>query len=336
MLWTVGDKGFLPSLDPIFNLPIKNIDNIQFVYVLENLISILPDLLVERQFREEVIYELRQMFGFYNHSIMDTLGGEGELERIFLIFCTFASAYVFAEGEIPMGRVPKEMSIPLSRVSHLCRRYPVLSYTSYVLYNWRKKVYQKGFSLDNIEPIVTFTNLEEEKKLISSFVMAEYDAAKVIKSISGPCEELLRSVQHFFKINNERLQDLDWRTSLYYQDFNKIMFEGWQCEPMRYRCNPFTQTPLISLFARIFGIKFENSAINWIENELKFYRALDHTGFLGAVHSIRHVVEQDGDLKLLYDESLDFFAQFIDYVPFTADQKSAIKTELQKNYFGRS
>jgi indoleamine 2,3-dioxygenase len=118
---------------------------------------------------------------------VENLSNEGEIRLAILYYHMIQSAYIhIEEGE---SVIPKNIAIPSVFLSKKLNRGsyskpPMLGYLSYVLDNWRLKDKNAQFSLENIEPLVTFTGTESEKAFILTHLMPfEYIGEGGIKDV---------------------------------------------------------------------------------------------------------------------------------------------------------
>lgn len=266
-MWQVKDKGFLPDCTPVKRLPIKDYNNTQFVVTLENLASNLPNFISARCIREELVVGLRQLAPVYNKpDLIDSIGEEKDIERLYMLFCMFATAYVHADGEITANRVPKEISVPLARAAHLARRHPMLNYHSYILCNW-------SIHNNKIEPLVTFTNEPEETAYIAALVKLETETK--FDTLDWAHDWLLKYVE----VKKEF-------SSRYFYPFQGIMFEGWQHKPLDYLC--YMNSPTFSYIERLLGLNPDN---------FDKHRPVQHNEFLNSVKPLTKI---DQDFKRFF------------------------------------
>ncbi len=342
MLWNVESRGFLPALDPINTLPISDFKNTQLIYTLENLSTNMPSFLLERRGREEMVCMLRDLFSVYGHFVIDSMGGESEVERAFFLYQFFANAYMNAPLENVHDRVPKEISIPIARAAHLCHRQPILNYTSYVLYNWRKKKQDGPIAANNIDAITTFTDTEIERLMIASFVEMEADAAEIIKARQTTLDNFLavvkevldKAVSRLNKIKTKvRDEDIQAHRTLHnlYRPFKNVLYEGWKHERTSYDCNVFCQSPLFSLLYRTLGIRLKDLLLQQAEHDICFYRPPAHNSFLGSVPSVRERAEKE-DLHEIYDECLSLFVEMHKEMLMASEWKTPRINELTQYY----
>src|SRR5262249_39067143 len=83
--------------------------------------------------------------------------------------------YVWEDVCNPATHLPPFL---LTNLCKLCEKYPrprlpMLTYQDYVLNNWRLKNPEKGLTLDNIEPLFTFTGSNDEAWFITIHIVIE-------------------------------------------------------------------------------------------------------------------------------------------------------------------
>lgn len=160
--------GFLPGKDPLIELPEK------FSF-LDELADALPDLLTER--------ELRPVLNKLDPVSTDTLK-DLELNRAHMIYSFLASAYVHAINEDPVKKLPKGISLPLVALSKkLEKEKPNMSYDAYALYNWRRRDRAKGLRIENLDTLITFTTLPDEKWFILTHTEIEDKAVLGLQAL---------------------------------------------------------------------------------------------------------------------------------------------------------
>lgn len=297
MLWNVENKGFLPSCDPIMQLPVSNYKNTQLVFALENLTHMMPCFLSERRWREEVVYELRSVMSKFGNVLVDKFSSPAELERAFLLFGMFANGYLFSAGDTHMQRLPKEIALPLTELAKACGRRPVLDYTSYVLYNWQR--YEDG----RIEPLVTFTDTATEKKIIEAFVRHSFDVAGMINSRKADSPVVYMS-KWKTTLENIVLRMCNLRKDVNSKEFD-LLGEYYnnqgECE-----CNPFAQAPWFSVLYKVFSAVDKDPLLQKAETDICEYRPTAHNQFIANVNSMSGLVVDEATLEL-YNDCLELF-----------------------------
>lgn len=295
MLWNVDDKGFLPSCDPLIQIPISNYKHTQLVFVLENLAFMMPCFLTERRWREEIVYELREVSSKFGNTLVDKLGSAAELERALVLFNMFANAYCFSYGDIHIQRLPKELSVPLAKAAKCCGRRPVLDYTSYILYNWQQ-------NNDKIEALVTFTDTKLEKNLIEAFVCQEFDLVKMINNCTRTADSPAAYISKWKDTLASMLGRLrNLRNNLDSKEF-EVLSEYYNGHN---DCSIFAQSPIFSILYKMFSAVNKDPLLQKAESDICDCRPSAHNQFIANVNPIVSLIDQT--TKLAYNECLQLF-----------------------------
>lgn len=258
MLWSINDRGFLPTTDPIQFLPIQKFEDTELIYTWENLSENIAPFLKDKCLREEVIHTIRKSDHAYYFGFLDGLGGQAAYERAFFMLAYFSTAYVNSKEGYRKKKLPKELSIPLSRAAHLVGRNPILDYTSFCLYNWKRKN-AEAITTENIDILLTFTGSDEEKSLLSTFVEFEFGANEIFHSITlvGVYEFLCR-YNALLETARKQSAELIDELGHYLYNFENLIYENWKPDPTTYSCNFFFQSPTLHLLYRLLDINFKN------------------------------------------------------------------------------
>lgn len=143
------ERGFLPTTDPLEQLPDET--------VLNQIGAELPKLLTARQFRH---------FVQDHHAVMGPVADDWGLDvfRCAMRTLSFAGhAYVWEDPDHPAARLPASLACPWYLVAQQLGRPPVLSYASYALHNWRRLDPLQPIELGNVVLLQNFLGgLDEE------------------------------------------------------------------------------------------------------------------------------------------------------------------------------
>lgn len=111
------------------------------------------------------------------------ISSKGEMERAMLVLSFLGNAFVHKSGE-ESPVIPRNLAVPWRYVATRIGRPPVLSHASAVLANWKRKENLGVISLDNIEPLVTFTRTSDERWFYMVTVEIESQAAEAISAVA--------------------------------------------------------------------------------------------------------------------------------------------------------
>lgn len=162
------ERGFLPSWDPIRELPPALAPWDEYAYAL-------PKLLVSGRVR----HFLRQMPLLDPSPYLET---EGQWRRAMQALSYLGHAWVWGEST-PSDTLPANIAQPWYVVAQRLGRPPVLSYASYALDNWYRLEKEGPITLDNIALIQNFLGGLDEEWFILIHVAIEAAAAPAIRSI---------------------------------------------------------------------------------------------------------------------------------------------------------
>lgn len=325
MIWNMDGRGFLPNPDPLVLLP-ADYKNTELVFTWENLAHIVPHYLKEECLREEIIAALRKANTGYYHGFVDNFNSPKVFERIFMLLGYFAVAYVNSPEGRQKKKLPKEITIPFLRVAHYVSRHPVLDYTAYCLYNW-KKVKQSDRIIDNVEPMLTFTNTDEEKLLVSTMVNMECMAGDLLPSWHN-----LSHVVEILSRLNELLKNMWSRIGKsfliqFFQDFN-LVYEGWEENKHSYSCDILLQSPVFASLCKYLDIRSANEYVNKHCSMFSGQRPQCHINYIHSIQPIRDSIDKKS--KSLYNDCLEELTILYNNLAFRASKEEvkAVQDDL--------
>jgi len=341
-MWELKDRGFLPPEDPIHYLPDEEDRTyIPLIYTLENLSSVLPVLIEDRHIREEAVFQLRSVFAIYDDYFAFNVGDTDTAERGMLIYSYLASAYVYARHENPANRIPKEIAIPLVRFAERTGRYPILSYASYCLYNWKRLDPNKPIELGNIELLQNFCTPEVGKRDEDWFILVHVDienkAAPGITAIAGLDEVITEgnepAIQKAFDSVYQSLVEMNKTLKRmpeecdpdnyfrfirpYIFGFENIVYEGYfDNKPQSFRGETGAQSSVVPAFLAALGIHHEDSVLMKHLKVMREYMPPPHRKFLvdlekkSAKQNLWTVADSNPKFRDSYNECVDQLLQF--------------------------
>lgn len=323
MTWDVNKRGFLPPNDPLQTLLSSRWAYTPLTGVLENVSVMLPFLVEERRFREEVVAQLRPVSHHFDDNFLDTAPPE-YLERLMLLYSYLASAYVYARHEIPATRIPQEIAVPLVKIAKKVGRHPILSYASYCLTNWRRLNPMGQVELGNIELLQNFCSpavgKQDEDWFILVHVEIEARAAQGVAAIDEllvrdswlsrlsqnmTSEEdelflagILRRLSTSMVLMNAVLSRMPERCSPdnyfrwvrpYIFSFKDVVYEGcFDNKPVTFRGETGAQSSIVPSFLPALGIKHQDSLLTKHLTEMREYMPEFHR---------RYIARQEGTFR---------------------------------------
>lgn len=307
------ERGFLPPVDPLFNLP-------EYYRELELLGADLPKLIVNCKTRERV-KDFRMPDVPQNEDLRT-------LERLFVTLTFVTHAYVFET--VPVDRIPENLAKPLVLVANMLGRNPVLSYASYALHNWRRLNPDEGISLSNLALIQNFLGGQDEDWFVMIHIVIEQQAAPAIQMIdkwlrgSAEVPQVLESIFRSLNDMNTTLNRMPEKCDpyIYYNRVrpyifgwknnpalpNGLLYEGVWPEPKLFRGETGAQSTIIPTFDAFLGVHHADDPLKTYLLEMREYMPREHRAFLEQVEnkgSCREfVINSDKSVKELYNECI--------------------------------
>jgi indoleamine 2,3-dioxygenase len=306
MRWELLDRGFLPNPDPLTRL---SGDGLALV---EELGAQLPELVATRRFRDVAPAALRGL------ALPDDLPGDvsgPEVERLFLLFSYFASAYVHLPGLPAPTRLPRELAAPLVRLASACGRPPILSYASYCLHNWRRIDPVGPIALGNLELLQNFSTPADGKEDEDWFILVHVDiearAGAGLRGLreaghgvrDGDSAGVERGLEGLAASLGEMNRTLDrmperCRPEVYFRKvrpyifgFDALVYEGcFDGAPQTLRGETGAQSSIIPALLAGLGIRHKSSLLMDHLEDMRKYMPPAHRDFVVAQQSVREHV----------------------------------------------
>ncbi|MBI4084624.1 MAG: hypothetical protein HY431_01835 [Candidatus Levybacteria bacterium] len=320
----VGERGLLPAVDPATALPKK------FAFLDEYAVH-LPNLLENHNLRREMDHlKPFDISGFHGAA----------LHRGNMITAYLASGYVHQIGEERATRLPEGIANPLYEITkRIGKNHPILSYDGYGLGNWRKKDPNGPLEIENLDTLLTFTNLPDERWFILIHSEIEAEAAPAVQALQSLQEAALWGNDHGVENHLQTIRNatLEMVTTLrrmpegnspeqyatgfrpYIQGFDGVAYEGVQeynGEPQFLRGETGAQSSIMPALDIALGVEHdpENIMARHLK-EMKEYMPRRHQEFLQQLQkrpSVRGYIKKSGSkiLQELYNDILDNQAKF--------------------------
>jgi len=194
-------RGFLPCQDPLLVLPPVSILNIR----LNDIAKDLPVLLSEKKLR----LAIDALNTEYPSAVITLEEGDSQQKNVaILVLLMLAQAYVWESFSQPANKIPAVLAKNLYAICQQDQRFPTLTYTDYILHNWQLKNINDPISLENIEPIYTFTGTDDEAWFIKVHVVIEAVCGKALSSarkIYSLAEQLLVKNRYSPEFDQEKI-----------------------------------------------------------------------------------------------------------------------------------
>ena len=302
MQWTLAERGFLPTPDPLTALA-----DDRFAAA-EQLGKDLPRLVYEQRFRDEAPKRLAAVSGF--GSLADA-----EAERLFMLYSYFASAFVHAPGMPPVPRLPAEIAGPLVQLGQICQRPPILAYASYCLHNWRRIEPHGPIALGNIALLQNFSLPGEGKSDEDWFILVHVDIEAragrvltafqalpdVLKNEDDPrLENVLQEVIAGLRAMNKTMDRMPEGCSpeVYFRKvrpyifgFNDVVYEGcFGNAPQTFRGETGAQSSIVPTALMALGIRHQDSLLTKHLDDMRHYMPAPRRRFIEQQVSVREPV----------------------------------------------
>lgn len=304
--WQVGaDRGLLITPDPVVAPPSIPDDILQIA-------AVLPQLLENGTIRQHL-----NELPFCNiNAILEMDGDFRTVERLMQIYAYFASAYIFAEGDPANAGhyLPMNIAVPLVKLSRIVHRPPILSYSGYVLNNWRRISATGPIALANLATIQRFRAGRDEEWFVLVHVDIEARAAGALLGIQQAAEaayqhdvqameDALTAVHHsveamihtFHRMPERCNSDIYyWKVRPYIFSFNDVIYEGvdeFGGKPQSFRGQTGAQSSIIPVLVAGLGLHHEQSGLTQHLEVMRDYMPQPHreliTKFRGEPSPLR-------------------------------------------------
>lgn len=179
-----SNNGFLPATEPIASF---GPSAPTYLHTLEEVERDLPKFLEDGCLRGH-LNDLETP----SEETFDSLS-ERELRYLYSITGFLANASIHGPDSPDTDTIPAGVAVPLYETSSRLGCTPVLSYDAYVLHNWMRTDRDSHLSPRNIQPITTFTGLEDEQWFIAIHVAIESAAGPAIAAIGDAQQGILEN-----------------------------------------------------------------------------------------------------------------------------------------------
>lgn len=244
---------------------------------------------------------------------------DADVERLFVLFSYFASAYVHAPRLPAVNRIPRYLAIPLVKIAQRVDRPPILSYASYCLHNWRRLDPAGPIALGNIALVQNFSTPGDGKRDEDWFILVHVDiearagaalqavrAAPSVIANNNPAalEALLQTTAGSLAEMNKTLARMPEQCSpdVYFRKvrpyifgFTDISYEGcFDGKPQSYRGETGAQSSIVPTMLAALGIRHKSSLLTAHLADMRNYMPRPHRQFIEAQPSVRDFVLKAG------------------------------------------
>jgi indoleamine 2,3-dioxygenase len=324
------DRGFLISPDPLESSPLIPSDVLD---IARNIPTLLQD---------NTLQDTLQVLPVHDYTDVLAQDAEGDFrlnERLMQIYSYFASSYVYSKGAVddPTRTLPNGVAVPFVQLAAGVQRPPILSYSGYVLSNWRRIDPAGPIALGNIETIQHFRGGRDEDWFILVHVDIEARAAGGLVGIQTAAEaanhhdipaleaaltnvhdSLAAMVASFHRMPEGVDTDIYyWKVRPYIFSFTDIVYDGvaaFSGQPQSYRGQTGAQSSIVPALVAAFGLQHEQSGLTQHLDIMKDYMPKPHHEFIAAMENsrIREVVIEhfSPTLSQVYNACLERLLEF--------------------------
>ena len=332
--WDVwADRGFLINPDPVEKIS-DVLATEPGIAILEHIAMDIPRLLNLRALRPELdqlpVYPIASLAKTYE---LQTV----HLERLMQMYSYFASAYVYGIEDDPAHSIPAGVAVPFVELAEMVERPPILSYSNYVLSNWKRIDPNGGIVVDNLDLVQNFLGTRDEKWFVLIHVDIEAQAADALHGIQDASHDVKRDdasalevslsrtvtsidsmIRTFRRMPEQCDSDVYYFTVRpYIFGFTDTVYEGveqYGGKPQTFRGQTGAQSSIIPAFVAAFGLEHEQNGLTQHLEIMKNYMPRPHREFIARMKNagIREFVRRQSNAALnqLYNECLRAVTEF--------------------------
>lgn len=315
MGWPISDHvGFLLQPDPLMTVtPANSGLTVEVITHISDIAQQLPDLIDNGRLRTTL-----EALPVYD---MQALQPDRRIvERVFQMYCYFASAYVHPPHEETARRIPAGVAVPLVALAQRLGRPPILAYAAYTLTNWQRRDPSQPITVDNLDLIQRFITLPDAAWFTLIHVEIEAEAGPAIAAIRpllmaaqnddmAGCIYALQTIHDSLINMTETLKRMPegCHPDRYYREirpyifgFDDVIYDGvtqYEGKPVSFRGETGAQSTIIPVLIRALGLQHEQTELLHHLRVMHDYMPREHRIFLHSIDSsvVRHYVE--GDVK---------------------------------------
>lgn len=332
-------RGFLPKEMPLTQLPNYSILNTRVNQIAQNL----PDLLATNQLRTTVDQLNTE---FPNHLLKLNIQDKREQNVALLFLTVIAQAYIWEDKSKPMLEVPPILGNTLELLCKIQNRFPTMLYCDYALNNfkWKENDNVNTISLNNIEPIITFTGTRDEAWFIKVHVVVEAVCSQAVSAAYQLCMRsdlddtmmcaLLNIISSSIKASIPVLQQMkNGCDPNYFYHTLRPHYNAWNLVKNQektgvklkgfdmlgdllfgYRGVSGAQSAILPVLDAALGILHSQNAMSTLLMEFHNYMPNDHRRLISLLekNTVRHKIisSPNEELKMTWEKAVDSVASF--------------------------
>jgi indoleamine 2,3-dioxygenase len=258
------------------------------------------------------------------------------IERLMQMYSYFGNAYVHGDGALS-SRIPATIAVPLVGLSALVERPPILSYSGYVLANWRRTSMHTPVTADDLRLIQQFLGVRDESWFVLIHVEIEHKAASAVgnlqdaveaadagdahgleTALTGIHEAVERMIAVFRRMPQACDPNVYWaKVRPYIFSYDQIVYEGVEAfagQPQSFRGQTGAQSSVVPALVAGLGLNHEQTGLTEHLNVMKAYMPRPHREFINrmGLSVVRQFVQASGRPALIeaYNACLRRVAEF--------------------------
>jgi len=325
-------RGFLPDDDPLLAfdddpVPPGADDALD---ALDALAAALPDLLADGGLRERT-----RALDPIDPAAVDDLT-DRQVVRLRQVAGFLASAHVHAVDREPVDAIPAGVAVPLSEASARLDRKPMLAYDTQALHNWRVRDPADGFAVENLDALVSFTALDDERWFYAVHVAIEAAAGRALVAaadahrgvrdddravVEGACREIAESLgectrvmQRMTEGNDPAVFATEYRP--YFDGFDDVRYEGVGPldGPQSFRGGSGAQSSVMPALDGALAV--DHAATTLIDHlrDMRAYMPPEHRALVAAFEAAdglrAYVADSDPTVVDAYNDAVDALHDF--------------------------
>jgi indoleamine 2,3-dioxygenase len=325
-------RGFLPDDDPLAafgDAPVQPGAG-DVLNELDALAAALPDHLADGDLRERT-----RALDPVDATVVDDLT-DRQVVRLRQVAGFLASAHVHAVDRGPVDSIPAGVAVPLYEASTRLDRKPMLAYDTQGLHNWRLRDPDDGFTVENLDALVSFTDLDDERWFYAVHVAIEAAAGRGLVAaadahrgvhdddralVEAACREIAESLgectrvmQRMTEGNDPAVFATEYRP--YFDGFDDVVYDGVDAldGPQSYRGGSGAQSSVLPALDGALAI--DHAATNLIEHlrDMRTYMPPEHRALVAAFEAAdglrEYVADSDSALVDAYNDAIDALHDF--------------------------
>ncbi|WP_323674650.1 hypothetical protein [Halorubellus sp. PRR65] len=325
-------RGFLPDDDPLVSFSDDPVPPgaAGALDALDALVDALPEHLADGTLRDRT-----RALEPVDPAVVDDLT-DRQVVRLRQVAGFLASAHVHAIDADPVDSIPAGLAVPLYEASDRLDQKPMLAYDTQGLHNWHLRDPREGFAVDNVDAVVSFTGLDDERWFYAVHVAIEAAAGRALVAagdayqgvhdddralVEAACREIAESLGECTRImqrmtegNDPAVFATDYRP--YFDGFDDVVYEGVDAlsGPQSYRGGSGAQSSVLPALDGALDVDHAATSLLDHLRDMREYMPPEHRALVAdfeAASGLReYVAGSDPALVDAYNDAIDALHDF--------------------------